>query len=166
MVNIHTARTALYRLYDSDGVLLYVGITNMPNVRWSAHSLKPWWKRVARKDVAWFDERQQAAQAEVRAIRAERPLYNSMHAVGGEPVVVPPASASEPLADDYLDDRIEAAAKIRAHAEAAFLRDDGELRALLVAGRAAGKGPSHMAKLTGFTREWVAKIAPDPKRSV
>lgn len=66
---------------------------------------------------------------------------------------------------DDLDMRIQAAAKKRARAEAAFNRADGELRELLVEGRAVGKGPSHMAKLTGFTREWVAKIAPDPKRS-
>lgn len=64
---------------------------------------------------------------------------------------------------DELDTRIQAAAKKRARAEEAFNRADGELRALLVEGRAAGKGPSLMAKLTGFTREWVAKIAPAPK---
>ncbi|GAA0637564.1 hypothetical protein GCM10009535_12470 [Streptomyces thermocarboxydovorans] len=61
---------------------------------------------------------------------------------------------------DELDERIQAAAKKRARAEKAFTEADAELRALLVEGRAAGKGPSHMAKLTGFTREWVAKIAP------
>lgn len=64
---------------------------------------------------------------------------------------------------DTLDMEIQAAAKKRARSEAAFKRDDEELRALLVKGREAGKGPSHMAKLTGFTREWVAKIAPHPK---
>lgn len=64
---------------------------------------------------------------------------------------------------DTLDMEIQAAAKKRAQAEEAFDRADAELRALLVKGRAEGKGPSHMAKLTGFTREWVAKIAPDPK---
>jgi len=63
---------------------------------------------------------------------------------------------------DALDTEIQAAAKKRAKAEEAFTRADAELRALLVQGRAAGKGPSHMAKLTGFTREWVAKIAPAP----
>lgn len=67
---------------------------------------------------------------------------------------------------DDLDTRIESAAKKRARAEAAFQAADRELRSLLVEGRAAGRGPSHMAKLTGFTREWVAKIAPDPKRSL
>lgn len=66
---------------------------------------------------------------------------------------------------DDLDTRIQAAARKRTRAEEAFNRADAELRALLVEGRAVGKGPSHMAKLTGFTREWVAKIAPDPKRA-
>jgi hypothetical protein len=64
---------------------------------------------------------------------------------------------------DALDMEIQAAAKKRARSEAAFKRDDEELRVLLVKGRAEGKGPSHMAKLTGFTREWVARIAPEPK---
>ncbi|MBT3077582.1 MULTISPECIES: hypothetical protein [Streptomyces] len=64
---------------------------------------------------------------------------------------------------DALDMEIQAAARKRAKSEAAFKRDDEALRELLVQGRAANKGPSHMAKLTGFTREWVAKIAPDPK---
>lgn len=64
---------------------------------------------------------------------------------------------------DALDQEIQAAAKKRARAEKAFNDADAELRQLLVRGRAEGKGPSHMSKLTGFTREWVAKIAPDPK---
>ncbi|MFK0018243.1 hypothetical protein [Streptomyces sp. NPDC090798] len=64
---------------------------------------------------------------------------------------------------DDLDTEIQAAAKKRARAEKAFSDADAELRQLLVRGRAEGKGPSHMAKLTGFTREWVAKIAPAPK---
>ncbi|MFD9444992.1 hypothetical protein [Streptomyces sp. NPDC060001] len=64
---------------------------------------------------------------------------------------------------DALDMEIQAAAKKRTRAEEAFKRADEDLRVLLVRGRAADKGPSHMAKLTGFTREWVAKIAPAPK---
>ncbi|MVO84145.1 hypothetical protein GPA10_05010 [Streptomyces sp. p1417] len=64
---------------------------------------------------------------------------------------------------DTLDMEIQDAARKRARAEKAFNEADAELRQLLVQGRAEGKGPSHMAKLTGFTREWVAKIAPDPK---
>lgn len=64
---------------------------------------------------------------------------------------------------DTLDQEIQAAAKKRTKAEAEFRDADEALRALMVQGRAEGKGPSHMARLTGFTREWVAKIAPAPK---
>lgn len=65
---------------------------------------------------------------------------------------------------DEFDARLQAAAKKRARLKDAFDRADEEVRALLVEGRNEhDKGPSHMAKLTGFTREWVAKIAPDPK---
>ena len=66
---------------------------------------------------------------------------------------------------DALDTEIQTAARERSTAEAAFLQADARLRELLVQGRAANKGPSHMAKLTGFTREWISKIAPDPGKS-
>ncbi|MFE9850268.1 hypothetical protein ACFYPN_15860 [Streptomyces sp. NPDC005576] len=66
---------------------------------------------------------------------------------------------------DALDLEIQTAARRRSEAETAFLRADAELRELLIKGRAANKGPSHMAKLTGFTREWIYKIAPDPEKS-
>ncbi|MFZ4160506.1 hypothetical protein ACOZDE_19045 [Streptomyces griseoincarnatus] len=61
---------------------------------------------------------------------------------------------------DDLDEAITTAARKRALAAKAFEEADQELRALLVKARAANKGPSHLARLTGFTREWVAKIAP------
>ncbi|MFJ2676347.1 hypothetical protein [Streptomyces sp. NPDC087525] len=66
---------------------------------------------------------------------------------------------------DALDMEIQDAARERTEAEDAFLRADAKLRDLLIKGRAKGKGPSHMAKLTGFTREWISKIAPDPEKS-
>lgn len=61
---------------------------------------------------------------------------------------------------------IRAAARKRARAKEAFERADGELRALLVQARADGIGPSDMARWSGLTREWIAKIAPDPGRRV
>lgn len=67
---------------------------------------------------------------------------------------------------DEFSERLVAAAKKRARAKEAFDRADAEVRALFVEGRnERDKGPSEMAKLTGFTREWVAKIAPDPRLS-
>jgi hypothetical protein len=164
VVDIHTARTALYRLYDEGGVLLYVGITNMPQVRFAAHTMKPWWKRVTRKDIAWFENRPLAEQAETLAIREERPLYNLAKSPWRS-TAEPAALADLPQDLDELDIEIGTAARQRLLAKKELEASDRELKALVAEGRASGLGPSHMAKLTGFTREWVAKIAPDPKRA-
>ncbi|MFI6560347.1 hypothetical protein [Streptomyces sp. NPDC050534] len=58
---------------------------------------------------------------------------------------------------------IRQAAKKRERSKAAFDRDDAALRALFVEWRAKGIGPSDMARWSGMTREWVAKIAPAAK---
>ncbi|MEU1433987.1 hypothetical protein ABZ438_07800 [Streptomyces sp. NPDC005786] len=61
-----------------------------------------------------------------------------------------------------IRDKVQAAAKRRARAKDAFTRADADLRDLLVTARTEDIGPSELARLTGLTREWVAKIAPDP----
>ena len=61
------------------------------------------------------------------------------------------------------EEEIRAAARKRARSKAAFERDDAALRELFVKWRAAGEGPSDMARWSDMTREWVAKIAPVPK---
>lgn len=60
------------------------------------------------------------------------------------------------------EEEIRAAARKRERSKAAFERDDRALRELFVKWRAAEVGPSDMARWSGMTREWVAKIAPDP----
>lgn len=57
---------------------------------------------------------------------------------------------------------IQAAARKRARSKEAFDRDNAHLRDLLIKARSEEIGPSELARLTGLTREWVAKIAPDP----
>ncbi|MFF4403637.1 GntR family transcriptional regulator [Streptomyces sp. NPDC001404] len=75
-------RTALYRLYDADDRLLYVGISSMPRTRWQQHaSSKDWWPDVATREVEWHETRVGAAAAEAEAIRAEKPAHNRMHNV-------------------------------------------------------------------------------------
>ena len=72
--------TALYRLFDVDGELVYVGITNNPAMRWSQHSAySEWWSRVSSKSVEWHDTRAAAEKAERVAIRCEGPLFNRAH---------------------------------------------------------------------------------------
>jgi predicted GIY-YIG superfamily endonuclease len=73
--------TALYRLFDSEQRLLYVGITNSPAKRWEQHAeTKFWWPDVAQKTVEWLGTRVHADRAERKAIKEEKPLYNWHHA--------------------------------------------------------------------------------------
>ncbi|MFD8577366.1 GIY-YIG nuclease family protein [Streptomyces virginiae] len=72
--------TALYRLRDRSGALLYVGITSNLGRRWNTHADgKRWWADVATRSIEWFPTREHALAAEVQAIRAEQPRYNVQH---------------------------------------------------------------------------------------
>lgn len=72
--------TALYRFYDGDDRLLYVGIAVEPFRRMAQHRHgKGWWSDVARVELERFDTRAQAAEAERLAIANEQPLYNVVH---------------------------------------------------------------------------------------
>ncbi|MGA5315090.1 GIY-YIG nuclease family protein [Streptomyces pseudogriseolus] len=74
---VRARRTALYRLYDEAGVLLYVGISCNLNERWKDHrEEKLWWPQVVEKQVEWYEKRSEAESAEVHAIVTEDPLYN------------------------------------------------------------------------------------------
>lgn len=70
-------RTALYRLYDEERALLYVGITRNVEQRFSEHERdKPWWPLVTTRAVEWFDTRPAALAAELVAIHDEHPVHN------------------------------------------------------------------------------------------
>jgi hypothetical protein len=78
-------RSALYRLYDSEGTLLYVGISAHPSERLKQHAGdKAWWHHVARHEITWIDSRDEAVKAEAEAMRSELPLYNGYHHLGGD----------------------------------------------------------------------------------
>ncbi|WP_431040041.1 GIY-YIG nuclease family protein [Streptomyces sp. P9-1] len=70
-------RTALYRLFSSDGSLLYVGISNDPEKRFISHRSKStWWDQVDGISIEWFSTRFKACQAERAAITTEQPRHN------------------------------------------------------------------------------------------
>jgi hypothetical protein len=74
-------RTAVYRLFNRGGDLLYVGISSDPPTRCINHSYdKPWWPEVASRTEEWRETRALALKAETAAIRTERPKYNKMGA--------------------------------------------------------------------------------------
>lgn len=69
--------TAMYRKYDSDGTLLYVGISMDPKHRDTVHGvLSPWAKYVERTEIEWLPDRASALEAETIAIRDEDPIFN------------------------------------------------------------------------------------------
>lgn len=75
-----SVRTALYRLRNAEGVLLYVGISSKPPQRWGQHAAdKPWWPEVAGLSIEWCDSRTEALAVEAETIRVEKPLYNVVH---------------------------------------------------------------------------------------
>lgn len=77
-------RTALYRHFDVDDVLLYVGISVGPGGRFDGHAASAVWFPFAHHATwEWFPDRPSAEAAEIRAIRTEMPLFNREHAVPG-----------------------------------------------------------------------------------
>lgn len=78
-------RTALYRYFDADGRLLYLGITNDPSRRDQAHKSKSkytWYPLAASREVKWYATRSEAEAAETAALAAEQPPWNTKGTAG------------------------------------------------------------------------------------
>jgi hypothetical protein len=84
MRNYRDGPTGLYRYYDADDVLLYVGLTNSDGTRDSAHRRHSRWMAFAVRRVKGeeFANRDDALEAERVAIRSEAPIFNR---AGGVP---------------------------------------------------------------------------------
>lgn len=101
-----TGRTALYRLFAESGVLLYIGVSNDPEVRYVQHAAdKPWWPEVVTMTTEWFDTRVQALAAETAAIKAEDPLHNRQHSPSYRRPVAPgtPLTALKARFTDFVN---------------------------------------------------------------
>jgi len=69
--------TALYRYFDSDGKLLYVGITKNQFDRLQAHAKNAeWFSQVKTASFQHYKSRQDALLAETKAIGTELPKFN------------------------------------------------------------------------------------------
>jgi len=80
-------KCAVYRCYDAEGALLYIGASNKPKDRLKAHKAKTdWGKSIASHDEEWFSSREKAIEKEASAIKAERPPFNKhwVHNRGSE----------------------------------------------------------------------------------
>ena len=71
-------KTAVYRHFDSEGVLLYVGASACPACRMAGHtSASCWAQSIARIDVEWFNTREEALQFERKEIMRLKPKHNA-----------------------------------------------------------------------------------------
>jgi hypothetical protein len=73
---MNNEQTDLYRLYDAEWVLLYVGISRNAFYRFRQHSRRPWWPLVDWVQIFTYRDRFTAEVLEAAAIRDESPLYN------------------------------------------------------------------------------------------
>ncbi|MGW5711584.1 GIY-YIG nuclease family protein [Streptomyces olivaceus] len=166
--------TTLYRLFDGDDRLLYVGTSVDPQNRWEQHAReKLWWSSVARATVDWYPDRTSAMAAEIAAIQAEEPLHNDK--ATPDEAVFPYRGTRGPSAESRLRravvehraalDRLAVAvdraalsgSTVAQIAEACGL---GEEDVLYLAKRMDdGGGSSTIAKHTPYSREWARKIA-------
>jgi len=72
-------RTAVYRHYNADGELLYVGMSANPTRRLSEHNSRSGRRNeVARVDIDWFDSKEAAAAVEAQAVRELKPRDNAV----------------------------------------------------------------------------------------
>lgn len=101
MTTVSDRPHALYRFYDNDRQLLYVGITSNPGARWKKHANdKPWWGDVARVELEHYPTRDAVLAAERDAIISERPQRNVVHNRPGRGL---PALVAADMPDDCHD---------------------------------------------------------------
>jgi predicted GIY-YIG superfamily endonuclease len=76
---IYTSSVALYRFFNYEGELLYVGVSTRVWTRFEEHAAdKPWFAEVDHHEIEWHGTRELAEDAESVAIWEERPKYNIM----------------------------------------------------------------------------------------
>jgi len=68
---------AVYRFFDQQDQLLYVGCTTQLNTRLRAHRARCWWNEVFRVEVERYGSLDLAFKAERLAIATECPLHNA-----------------------------------------------------------------------------------------
>lgn len=112
------SRTALYRHFDAEGCLLYVGISDCLSERDKQHAATAHWhESVEKTETEWCICRDHALALERVAITYERPLHNIKH---NFPEPTDDASMSKSAVIEITDtlgtDRIQAHMDVSHHA--------------------------------------------------
>jgi prophage regulatory protein len=101
MVNTDLFPTAVYRLFDRSGDLLYVGVGDARTRVLTHLRRKPWADEIdpSRTTVEWYGTRREAETREASAIDTETPRYNI---VGTSRHRARPPAAIEPFPTRHL----------------------------------------------------------------
>lgn len=76
-MNQSIQKITLYRYFDSDDRLLYVGITGDNTKRQSQHRRSSFWfGEISYAEFEHYDTREEADESETKAILNEKPMYN------------------------------------------------------------------------------------------
>lgn len=76
----HDGTTSVYRYFDKNGILIYVGITGRGMARNSEHNkTQEWWQYVTRQEVEHYATRRAAHNVEKQLIRQHHPPFNVQH---------------------------------------------------------------------------------------
>jgi predicted GIY-YIG superfamily endonuclease len=75
--DLHPGKSLVYRVFASDGTLLYIGSTLDLDMRFQRHSThSEWFPEARRITIEWIQGLNAARAAEAAAIAAEHPKYN------------------------------------------------------------------------------------------
>jgi DNA-binding transcriptional regulator YhcF (GntR family) len=100
--------TTLYRFFDADNRLLYVGVSEFPWFRWKTHkACVSWWEVTHHITLEHFQYREQALAAEKAAIQTDRPVFNRMHRAADIQI----NQAEQPFSRDQIVDAFREAAR-------------------------------------------------------
>lgn len=117
--------TTLYRLFDENDQLLYVGITGAELYRLRQHSGdKSWWQLAVRATFTHYATRQEAEEAEYKAIKEEGPAFNLAGVTNPRP---PTTIAAQPAPLPRLVDDDELAETFDRHCRRNFKMSSAEL---------------------------------------
>lgn len=95
----------LYKLYDAEDALLYVGITTDPTKRFAEHSRsKPWWSDVVRFDLNTYASWEETTTKEAEQIASLSPRYNLHPGVQAKPsgIKAKTPASYQPLPEEEL----------------------------------------------------------------
>jgi hypothetical protein len=150
----------LYRWYDEDDRLLYVGISNEPATRALTHLRGSRWTDFAVRmelDPASFPDRPTALEAEAEAIRQERPIFNTIHAFASRAAQVRYLRERGVLPlDTEIPDETELMAALGELETYRIQREN--LHSNVRKAAAHGASRSEIARVSGLSRLWVGRI--------